>query len=99
MVRWRRGDSRMESQARSRDLSSRGVYFHLQEEVSNQTSIEVVLSLPGELSPGSPVKVRCHGRVVRVQRQEQGVAVAVEIDRYEFLRRGAGTIGGISCQA
>ena len=78
----------MEAQVRSRDLSSRGVYFHLPENLDDDSAVEIVLTLPSELSPAGPVKVRCYGRVVRVESEDDGVGVAVAIERYEFLRRG-----------
>jgi len=90
VVRWTTGDKRMEAPGRTRDLNSRGIYFHLPAKLAKQSAIEIVLTLPSELSPGGPVKVRCHGHVVRVEPEGEGVGVAVAIDRYEFLRRATG---------
>lgn len=90
VVRWTADDKRMEASAQTRDLNSRGIYFHIPAKLAKQSVIEIVLTLPSELSPVGPVKVRCHGRVVRIDPEEDGVGVAVAIDRYEFLRRAAG---------
>ena len=70
----------------TRDVSSHGVFIFLNSDVSVGTGIEFVLTLPSEITLADPVRVRCKGRVVRVDRtgREQGVAVAIE--KYDFVR-------------
>jgi len=47
------------------------------------------MTLPHELTQAGPVRVRCLGRVLRSDDQDQGeFGVAAAIERYEFLRNG-----------
>ena len=49
--------------------------------------MEIVLTLPHEITLAGPVRVRCLGRVQRTMSEEEGRAgVVAEIERYEFLR-------------
>jgi hypothetical protein len=57
-------------------VSSRGVYFFLSKEVSSGSPVEILLTLPHEITLAGPVKVRCLGRI----------GVVAQIERYEFLR-------------
>jgi hypothetical protein len=69
-----------EAHAVSRDVSSNGVYFFLDEAIKDGTHVEVEMTLPSEITLTKSVRVRCLGHV---QRSElDGVAAA--IDRYEF---------------
>ncbi len=88
-VRWTSGSAVGEARTESRDVSSRGVYFFLPKEVTNGSPVEIVLTLPHEITLAGPVRVRCLGRVQRTQEEEPGRAgVVAEIERYEFLRSG-----------
>ena len=71
------------------DVSSRGLYFAIDKDLAPGSLVEVVLTLPKEITMTGPVQVRCQGRVVRVEAKENShrrVGVAAMIDRYEFLR-------------
>ena len=73
----------------TRDVSSGGVYFEYESHLEVGTSLEFVLTLPGEITKGSSVRIRCMGKVVRVDStSEQGdrVGIAATIERYEFVR-------------
>ena len=89
MVRWTNGSAVGEARTESKDVSSRGVYFFLPTEVKNGSPVEIVLTLPHEITLAGPVRVRCLGRIQRnendVQEHEQKGVVA-HIERYEFLR-------------
>ena len=74
----------------TRDVSSRGVFMYLDTEIVADAPIEFVMTLPTEITLSEPIRVRCQGRVLRVDRsaQKQGVAVtgvAVTIDQYDFV--------------
>src|ERR1700740_2267914 len=68
----------------TRDISTRGVYFVMQKELSPGTEVDFTLTLPAEITRGSEVFVRAHGRVVRVDNQSDdtpdtvGVAAGIE---------------------
>ena len=86
-VRWTSGSNIGEARTESRDVSSRGVYFILPKDVKNGSPVEIVLTLPHEITLAGPVRVRCLGRVHRSQEAKEGSAgVVAEIERYEFLR-------------
>ncbi len=86
-VRWTSGSAIGEARTESKDVSSRGVYFFLPKDVKNGSPVEIVLTLPHEITLAGPVRVRCLGRVHRSQEGKEGSAgVVAEIERYEFLR-------------
>jgi len=86
-VRWTTGSAIGEARTESRDVSSRGVYFFLPKDVSRGSPVEILLTLPHEITLAGPVKVRCLGRVQRTVSDNEGrVGVVAAIERYEFLR-------------
>ncbi len=71
----------------TRDVSSRGVYFFVPGTVKKDSPVELVMTLPHEVTLAGPVRVRCLGRVVRTEVRNGGrVGVVAVIERYEFLR-------------
>jgi hypothetical protein len=78
-------NGRRELAGHTRDVSSRGVFMYLDTEIAAGAAIEFVMILPPEITLSDPLRVRCTGKVLRVDKsgQEQGVAVA--IDRYDFI--------------
>jgi hypothetical protein len=86
-VRWTSGSAIGEARTESKDVSSRGVYFFLPKDVKNGSPVEIVLTLPHEITLAGPVRVRCLGRVQRSHEEEEGRSgIVAEIERYEFLR-------------
>jgi hypothetical protein len=75
---------------RTRDISTRGVYFTLDQDLDSGTELDITLTLPSEITQGSEVFVRAHGHVVRVdKRTDDGlvhVGVAAVIERYDIIR-------------
>jgi PilZ domain-containing protein len=71
----------------TKDVSSRGVYFFLPKDVCQGSPVEIVMTLPNELTMAGPVQVRCLGRVHRSEKLDSGeLGVVATIERYEFLR-------------
>src|SRR6266436_3747574 len=86
-VRWTTGAAVGETSTESRDVSSRGVYFFLSKDVREGSPVEILLTLPNEITLAGPVRVRCLGRVQRTEPREEGaIGVVAAIERYEFLR-------------
>jgi hypothetical protein len=86
-VRWTSGSAIGEAHTVSKDVSSRGVYFFLPKEVKNGSPVEIVLTLPNEITMAGPVRVRCLGRIQRAEGDGDGrTGLVAEIERYEFLR-------------
>jgi hypothetical protein len=86
-VRWTSGTAVGEAKTESTNVSSRGVYFVLPKGVKNGSPVEILLTLPHEITLAGPVRVRCLGRVARSDDNDAGrFGIVAEIERYEFLR-------------
>ena len=74
----------------TRDISTRGVYFMLPNDLSPGTEVDFTLTLPTEITRGAEVFVRAHGRVIRVDRRSdddhETIGVAAVIERYDIVR-------------
>ncbi len=57
-VRWTTGAAVGETSTESRDVSSRGVYFFLSKDVREGSPVEILLTLPNEITLAGPVRVR-----------------------------------------
>lgn len=72
----------------SRNISVRGVYFTIDEELTPGSVLDVSFTLPVETSEDTEVFVRAQGRVVRVEKgtdaERSGVAMVIE--KYEIVR-------------
>ena len=81
------GDGVHEEAAQTRDVSARGICFFLDSAIAEGSAIEFTLTLPPEITLTESIRVRCKGKVVRVDEggPEGKVAVAAVIDEYEFL--------------
>jgi len=75
-----------EKAAQTRDVSARGICFYVDSAIAAGSPIEFTLTLPPEITLTESIRVRCKGKVVRVDDDKEGrVAVAAVIDEYEFL--------------
>jgi hypothetical protein len=79
-------DGAYEIAGRTRDVSSRGVFFYMNSVIREGTVIDFVMTLPSEITLTDPIRVHCSGKVVRVDRMEDEQGVAVAIDKYDFVR-------------
>jgi hypothetical protein len=74
----------------TRDISTRGVYFTVQSELAPGTELDFTLTLPAEITRGTEVFVRAHGRVIRVDKRTddeyESIGVAAVIERYDIIR-------------
>jgi hypothetical protein len=73
--------------AESINLSERGLYFTMQGQMQAGTKIELTFTMPGDVTGGMAMKVRCMARVVRVEtpKGDGKVAVAAHIERFETV--------------
>ena len=78
---------------KTRDISTRGLYFVVDQNLESGSHLDITLTLPAEITQGSEVFVRALGKVVRVERRmEDGSArmgVAAVIERYDIIRGDA----------
>ena len=77
-------------EGKTRDISTRGLYFVVQQDLLAGSELDITLTLPGEITHGSDVFVRAQGKVVRVERRvedgESRMGVAAVIERYDIIR-------------
>jgi hypothetical protein len=75
---------------KTRDISTRGLYFVVNQNLESGSQLDITLTLPGEMTHGSEVFIRALGKVVRVERRmEDGdtwMGVAAVIERYDIVR-------------
>ena len=77
-------------EGKTRDISTRGLYLVIQQDLTTGSELDITLTLPAEITHGTEVFVRALGKVVRVERRtEDGSArlgVAAVIERYDIIR-------------
>jgi hypothetical protein len=80
---------------KTRDISTRGVYFTLDQDLGAGAELDITLTLPSEVTRGSEVFIRAMGKVVRVDRTPNNgssrIGVAAVIERYEIIRNEPST--------
>jgi hypothetical protein len=78
---------------KTRDISSRGVYFTIDNKISAGTRLDLTMILPAEVTGGTEVLIKATGRVIRVDTRpindDQKVDVAAILERYEIIRNEA----------
>src|SRR5580692_7529957 len=74
-----------EHAAQTRDVSARGICFYVDSSIQAGSAIDFTLTLPPEITLTEAIRVRCKGRVVRVEGGGPAtkMAVAAVIDEYE----------------
>ncbi len=86
-------------EGRTRDISTKGLFFVINRSVETGSGLDITLTLPAEIVNGADVLVRAQGKVVRVEeRFEEGepkMGVAAVIERYDIIR-SANTVPGNS---
>jgi c-di-GMP-binding flagellar brake protein YcgR len=77
-------------QGKTRDISTRGLYFVIDQNMEAGSELDLTMTLPAEVTQGSEVFVRALGKVVRIElRMEDGnprMGVAAVIQRYDIIR-------------
>ncbi len=75
---------------KTRDISTRGVYFTIDRDLMAGAELDITLTLPAEITRGIEVFVRAQGKVVRVENKRQDgysqIGVAAVIERYDIIR-------------
>ena len=70
----------------------------MHKELAPGTELDFTLTLPAEITRGTEVFVRAHGRVVRMDKrrdeEHETIGVAAVIERYDIIR-GEGTACGV----
>jgi PilZ domain-containing protein len=75
---------------KTRDISTRGLYFVMDQDLQGGSQVDLVLTLPAEITSGVDVLMHALGTVIRVEpRIEDGnmrMGVAAVIERYDIVR-------------
>jgi hypothetical protein len=75
---------------KTREISNRGVYFTIDNNLSAGVELDLKIILPAKVTGGTEVFIRATGTVVRVDKRsgngEQPVGVAVVIELNEIVR-------------
>src|SRR5260370_42440740 len=73
--------------AQTRDVSARGICFYMDAPLTTGSDIEFTLTLPPEITLTESIRVRCKGKVVRVESglADAKVTVAGGIDESGFV--------------
>jgi hypothetical protein len=86
IIRWVTDEAVGEASTETRDICSDGVYFFLPQEIVSGTPVEILVTLPHEITQAGPIDVRCSGRIGRTEcAQSKLVGLAAQITCYEFL--------------
>jgi len=87
IVRWVDDNLVGEVEAQTQDVSSSGLRFDLSKAPKTNSVVEILLTLPRQLSNAGPVRVRCRGHVVRTNpKGSDTTEVVAAIERFEFMR-------------
>ena len=77
-------------EGKTRDISTRGLYFVIDQDLEAGSELDITLTLPSEMTHGTEVFVRAAGKVVRVERRSEDgtlrMGVAAVIERYDIIR-------------
>src|SRR3981189_2805900 len=68
-VRWTTGAAVGETSTESRDVSSHGVYFFLSKDVREGSPVEILLTLPNEITMAGPIRHPCHRPACRTEQR------------------------------
>jgi len=72
--------------AETQNVSAQGVFFNVQSELVEGARIEFTMTLPPEVTLTDSIRVRCQGKVVRIDNGSGAeVGVAAVIEQYDFI--------------
>jgi hypothetical protein len=72
--------------AETRDVSAQGVFFYAGSRLAKGSKVEFTLTLPPEITLTESIRVRCRGRIVRIdEARPQQTGIAAIIDQYDFV--------------
>ena len=78
---------------KTRDISNRGVYFTIDNNLSAGAELDLTMILPPEVTGSTEVFIRATGKVIRVDKRsgngDQKVDVAAVFEMYEIVRNEA----------
>ena len=81
--------------AETKNVSAQGVFFYVQSKLAEGSRIEFIMTLPPEITMTDAIRVRCQGKVVRLDNSGSGpdIGVAAVIEQYDFIADPVGAHG------
>ena len=87
IVRWIDESLSRVTETETRDMSSHGLRFDLPKALKTGSVVEILMTLPHQVTAAGPVRVSCKGHVVRFSLTgPDKVEVAATIQRFQFMR-------------
>ena len=87
------GEKAISRTAKTRDISTRGIYFTIDCDLSVGAELNLTMTLPAEVTGGTEVLIKATGKVVRVDERsgngDRNIDVAATFDMYEIVRKEA----------
>ena len=78
----------LRQEGKTRDISTKGLYFVVDRDLEAGSELDLTLTLPGEITHGSDVFVRAQGKVVRIERRlEEGKGKHLNLQLQRSCRR------------
>ena len=71
--------------AYTRDISSRGIGLYLLRPYPLGAALQFWVTFPSAITLSAPMRIKCEGRVVRVEENHLSAGIGAVIDSYEFL--------------
>jgi len=85
IVRWMDENTVGRAETQTQDVSSSGLRFDLPQALKTKSSVEILITLPHQLTQA--VRVRSRGHVVRtISKDSDRTEVVAAIERFEFMR-------------
>ncbi len=71
----------------SQNVSARGVFLYSEANLPEGSAVQLIFTMPSEITLAESMRVRCRGRVLRsgTSARAQGNVLAVQLDSYEYL--------------
>lgn len=84
-IKLKNGSQTAEVTGLTRDVSSRGAFVQIDPNFAEGAAVEFLMTLPAEITLAEPIRVRCHGKVLRVETSQPNPGIAVAIEKYHFV--------------
>src|SRR5690349_1554334 len=69
----------------SQNLSARGVFLYSEADLPEGATVQLIFTMPSEITLAESMRVRCRGRILRTSASGQGKGMAVQLDSYQYL--------------
>jgi hypothetical protein len=79
------GEPDLEISADTQDISASGLLLSTDQQVADGSMLRFVMTFPASVTKGKPLRVRCTGQVVRVDKKPSDYEVAVRFKHFQFL--------------